>query len=87
VRHEELEALVDGVLAASPRGSLADQPDGLKRLMARWAADETVRTGRVITADEFYRRGKNPPRVLAPRPTAAQDERTDPIVAAVRQRG
>lgn len=81
--HEELEALVDGVLAAAPRGPLSDQPASLQRLVTSWAADESKRTGRTVTPEEFYRRGKMPP-TGAVRPTAAQSEAADAIVARIR---
>jgi hypothetical protein len=85
VRHDELEALVDGVVAAAPRGPFSEQPPSLQRLVTSWAADESERTGRIVTPEEFYRRGKTPAKGVF-RPSAAQDEAADVIVKRIRNR-
>ncbi|MDQ0743390.1 hypothetical protein QFZ62_000698 [Clavibacter sp. B3I6] len=83
MKREDLEALVRDVVAASPEGPLEDQHPGFQRMVARWAAEESERTGREVTPEDYYARGRAAHDAEVGTPEDA--EATDAIVAAARR--
>ncbi|AWG01187.1 hypothetical protein DZF92_04605 [Clavibacter michiganensis subsp. insidiosus] len=76
----DLEAIVRDVVATSPDGELSEQHPGFQRLVARWAAEDSARTGETISPEAYFARGR-----AARREAITSDEKTDEVVAAVRR--
>jgi hypothetical protein len=83
VRREELEAIVRDVVATAPDGPLDEQHPGFQRLVARWAAEDSERTGETITPEDYYALGRAKHDAEIGTPPDA--EAVDAIVAAGRR--
>jgi hypothetical protein len=80
MKREALEAIVRDVIATVPDGALKDQHPGFQRLVGRWAAEESERTGVTISPEDYYARGRT-----ARTAPVEEDAKLDEIVEGVRR--